>query len=339
MQAPKTGKLTPPHALLAIRVQIDRIMEKFAECFTRQNSDVFPSPDTAFILGFSVIMLNTDLHNPSIKEDRRMTIESFLRNNKGIADGGDLPEEFLRGIFNRIKENPFSLKEDDEAREKADKDKSANTFESLFVFEGPSLFGSSAEEKKREKLRQEREEMMAAAEQLFKKKPTTKSLSRKGSHGSSVAASASQNIDSVSPSDVVKPMFDVTWGPLIGTLSQVLEASSDETITALCLSGFVYSIRISAQSGMSLARNTFVNSLAKFTTLGSIKEMKSKNIECIRTLLGIAIIDGEYLGESWSPVLQCISQLGRLHLFASGLDSEDQFLQSEASQPNFRVGA
>ena len=319
--------------------QIDRIMEKFAERFTRQNSEVFPSPDTAFILGFSVIMLNTDLHNPSIKEDRRMTIESFLRNNKGIADGEDLPEEFLRGIFSRIKENPFSLKEDDEAREKADKDKSASTFESLFVFEGPSLFGSSAEEKKREKLRQEREEMMAAAEQLFKKKPAAKSLSRKGSHGSSVGASTSQNIDSVAPSDVVKPMFDVTWGPLIGTLSQVLEASSDETITALCLSGFIYSIRISAQSGMSLARNTFVNSLAKFTTLGSIKEMKSKNIECIRTLLGIAIIDGEYLGESWSPILQCISQLGRLHLFASGLDSEDQFLQSDAPQPKISESA
>jgi len=67
--------------------KIDRIMEKFAECFTRQNPDVFPSADTAFILGFSVIMLNTDLHNPSIKPERRMTIESFIRNNKGIADG------------------------------------------------------------------------------------------------------------------------------------------------------------------------------------------------------------------------------------------------------------
>lgn len=83
---------------------------------------------------------------------------------------------------------------------------------------------------------------------------------------------------------------------------------------------------------MSLARNTFVNSLCKFTTLGSIKEMKSKNIECIRTLLSIAIIDGEYLGESWSPILQCISQLGRLHLFASGLDSEDQFLEPGSPQ-------
>ena len=85
-------------------MQIDRIMEKFAERFTSQNESVFPSPDTAFILGFSVIMLNTDLHNPSIKPEKRMTMESFIRNNKGIADGGDLPEEVLAGIFNRIKD-------------------------------------------------------------------------------------------------------------------------------------------------------------------------------------------------------------------------------------------
>lgn len=270
-------------------------------------------------------MLNTDLHNPSIKPERRMTIESFLRNNKGIADGGDLPEEFLRGIFNRIKEKPFSLKEDDEAREKVSRESTRDMFDSLFVFEGPTIFGSSAEEKKRENFRKEREEMMAASEQLFKKRPVDKNFSRKSSE-------QLEATDSVSPGDVVKPMFDVTWGPLIGTLSQVLESSTNETSIALCLSGFVYSIRIASHSGMSLARNTFVNSLAKFTTLGSIKEMKSKNIECIRTLLSIAIIDGEYLGESWSPILQCISQLGRLHLFASGLDSEDEFLQTGSPQ-------
>ena len=297
-------------------------MEKFAERFTRQNDKIFPSPDTAFILGFSVIMLNTDLHNPSIKPERRMTIESFIRNNKGIADGGDLPEEYLAGIFNRIKVNPFSLKEDDEAREKVAKDAASDTFNSLFVFEG---FGSIAEDKKREKFRKEREEMMAASEQLFKKRTPDKNYSKQRSQEGA-------NTDSVSPGDVVKPMFDVTWGPLIGTLSQVLESSTNETAIALCLSGFVYSIRLSSHSGMSLARNTFVNSLAKFTTLGSVKEMKSKNIECIRTLLSIAIIDGEYLSESWSPILQCISQLGRLHLFASGLDSEDEFLQADSTQ-------
>jgi brefeldin A-inhibited guanine nucleotide-exchange protein len=43
------------------------MMEKFAERYTIQNSNVFPSADTAFVLAFSIIMLNTDLHNPAIQ--------------------------------------------------------------------------------------------------------------------------------------------------------------------------------------------------------------------------------------------------------------------------------
>ena len=34
-------------------VQIDRIMEKFAERFTEQNPGLFPTADVAFILSFS----------------------------------------------------------------------------------------------------------------------------------------------------------------------------------------------------------------------------------------------------------------------------------------------
>ena len=162
--------------------------------------------------------------------------------------------------------------------------------------------------------------MTSATEQLFKKRPGMTKAEK-----ASKAATA-QLTDSVAPSDVVKPMFDVTWGPLIGTLSQVLECSSDERSIAVCLNGFAYAIRVAAYSHMSLARDTFVNSLAKFTFLGSIKEMKHKNIECIKTLMSVAIFDGEYLGESWGPVLQCISQLARLRLFASGLDTDESFI-------------
>ena len=82
-----------------------------------------------------------------------MTKESFVRNNRGISvDGGDLPEDFLKGIFDRIKVNPFSLKEDDDAREKHSKDASTQAmFDSLFVLDGPAIFGSSAEDRRREK--------------------------------------------------------------------------------------------------------------------------------------------------------------------------------------------
>ena len=87
-------------------------MEKFAERYTDQNPTVFPTADVAFILAFSIIMLNTDLHNPAIKEERRMTKDGFIRNNRGICDGQYLPQELLTSIFDRIKANPISLKED-----------------------------------------------------------------------------------------------------------------------------------------------------------------------------------------------------------------------------------
>jgi hypothetical protein len=305
-------------------------MEKFAERFTRENEEVFPSADTAFILAFSVIMLNTDLHNPSIKPEKRMTVESFIRNNRGISvDGGDLPEEFLRGIFYRIEEQPFSLKEDDEARDKEKKGSMRDTF---FALQQRNFFGVSAEERKRETFRKEREEMMSASEQLFKKRP---SKSRKSALTPEKAKHSSHThlAQSVSPADVVKPMFDVTWGPLIGTLSQILETTDEQGIINLCLNGFVYSVRIAAHSDMSLARDTFINALTKFTTLGSIKEMKFKNIESIQTLLSIAIMDGEHLGESWGPVLQCISHLARLQTFATtgGVDDDRLFRRGSSS--------
>ena len=305
--------------------KIDRIMEKFAERFTRQNGDVFPNADTAFILAFSVIMLNTDLHNPSIKPERRMTIESFLRNNRGIGENGsDLPEDFLRGIFNRIKERPFSLKEDDAAREKA---MAGSMQDSYFGGEGGllgfGLVGSQSNgERKREKFQKEREEMLSATEELIRR--------RKRRASTSGGKSLSQ---AVSPLDVVKPMFDVTWGPLFGILSQVIELSTDDRSVAVCLNGFVYAIRIAAHSNMSLARDTFINSLTKFTLLGSIKEMKFKNILAIRTLMNIAAMDGEYLGESWGPVLQCISQLARMRTAASGLASDESFFEEDTRTP------
>jgi brefeldin A-inhibited guanine nucleotide-exchange protein len=308
--------------------KIDRIMEKFAERFTAQNPEVFPSADTAFILAFSVIMLNTDLHNPSIKPEKRMTADSFVKNNRGIGENGsDLPEDFLKGIFERIKDRPFSLKEDDLARERAGFQTPRQIFDASTFFDGSALFGAAdTEEKKRERFKQERDEMMAATQKLIRQRPASSEKS---------SMDASKLTDSIPPGDVIKPMFDVTWGPMIGILSQVLECSDDERMVSVCLHGFQYAVKLASPNHMSLTRDTFVSSLAKFTFLGSIKEMKQKNVESIRTLLEIAISDGEHLGDSWGSVLQCISQLARLRLSASGLDSDETFLiEKEKLKPS-----
>lgn len=42
----------------------------------------------------------------------QMSPEDFIRNNRGIDDGKDLPEEYLRSLFERISRNEIKMKED-----------------------------------------------------------------------------------------------------------------------------------------------------------------------------------------------------------------------------------
>ena len=49
--------------------------------------------DTCYILSFAIIMLNTSLHNPNVKE--KTTLERFFSMNRGINNGEDLPNELL----------------------------------------------------------------------------------------------------------------------------------------------------------------------------------------------------------------------------------------------------
>ncbi|XP_061438779.1 cytohesin-4 isoform X2 [Rhineura floridana] len=91
--------------------KIDRMMEAFANRYCQCNPGVFQSTDTCYILSFSVIMLNTSLHNPNVKD--KPPFERFVSMNRGINDGGDLHEALLRSLFDSIKSEPFSIPEDD----------------------------------------------------------------------------------------------------------------------------------------------------------------------------------------------------------------------------------
>lgn len=60
----------------------------------RRASDPVLPADTCYVLSFAVIMLNTSLHNPNVRD--RPPFERFVSMNRGINGGGDLPEEQLR---------------------------------------------------------------------------------------------------------------------------------------------------------------------------------------------------------------------------------------------------
>ncbi|XP_028841288.1 cytohesin-3 isoform X2 [Denticeps clupeoides] len=91
--------------------KIDRMMEAFAARYCNCNPGVFQSTDTCYILSFAIIMLNTSLHNPNVRD--KPTLERFISMNRGINHGEDLPSELLTKLYDSIRNEPFTIPEDD----------------------------------------------------------------------------------------------------------------------------------------------------------------------------------------------------------------------------------
>ncbi|XP_062874480.1 cytohesin-1-like [Trichomycterus rosablanca] len=87
------------------------MMEAFAQRYYTCNAEVFQSTDTCYILSFAIIMLNTSLHNPNVKE--KTSLERFINMNHGINNGGDLPSDLLTKLYESIRNEPFKIPEDD----------------------------------------------------------------------------------------------------------------------------------------------------------------------------------------------------------------------------------
>ena len=289
--------------------KIDRIMEKFAERYYLQNRDTFASADMAFILAFSTIMLQTNLHNPAIRDDKRMTKEQFIKQNKGISADGELSDELLMEIYDRIAAQPISIKDEDKGSKKKE-----DHHQTTFV-----MFQATSEKRKKDAFNNERKEMVKAGEALMKL-----NIKRNGSN-------FIRNPTAVGVEAYSRPMYEVVWPPMIGVLSQIFEMYDDPSVVQLCLDGFRSCIMLSCRLDIPVARNTFINALLKFTVLDGVKEMKIKNVTCIKMLINISLSEGDFLEDSWVQVLQNVSQLARLQLLASGSHTDDVLFSASSS--------
>ncbi|TFK42763.1 Sec7-like domain is implicated in guanine nucleotide exchange function [Crucibulum laeve] len=90
--------------------QIARITETFASIYFASGPAEIKSEDAVYVLAYSVIMLNTDLHNPQVR--KRMTIEDYQRNLRGVNDGSDFTPEFLQNIYDSIRKREIVMPEE-----------------------------------------------------------------------------------------------------------------------------------------------------------------------------------------------------------------------------------
>ncbi|XP_069166610.1 brefeldin A-inhibited guanine nucleotide-exchange protein 1 isoform X3 [Procambarus clarkii] len=264
--------------------KIDRLMEKFASryCECNANIGLFASADAAYVLAFSIMLLTTDLHNVQVKN--KVTKEGYIKMNRGINDSKDLPEEYLSSIYDEIAGNEIKMKA---TSTKLGKQAVAN-------------------EKKRKSLFNLEMETISI---------TAKSLMEAASHVSATFTLATHV-------EHVRPMFKMAWTPFLAAFSVGLQDCDDAEVASLCLDGLRCAIRITCIFHMKLERDAFVQCLARFTLLTAnspLTEMKTKNVDCIKTLITVAHTDGNYLGKSWLEILKCISQLELAQLIGTGV--------------------
>ncbi|KAL0026445.1 hypothetical protein WJX79_010345 [Trebouxia sp. C0005] len=275
--------------------KIDRLMEKFAERFVNCNPEAFKSADVAYVLAYSVIMLNTDAHNPQVKV--KMSQQDFLRNNRGINDGGDLPEEYMSSLYERIQTNEIKMKDPGSDPTALAANRAAQ----------PGQGGGWMDTVLN---------LIPGRKQKITDEPDEDAIKRTHDYLREKAKGAT--FFEATEGETVRPMLDVSWAPMLGAFSVLFEEFSEGPVVNLCLAGFVAAIRITSLLGMGMLRNTFVTSVCRFTMLHSPQSMQIKNAHAFRALLIVADENGNHMHNVWSEVLRCVSRWELLQQLHSG---------------------
>ena len=94
---------------------IERIVTTFSDKYVQKaQPEGVADKDSLFVLTYGIIMLNTELYNPNVKTQNRMTCTDFARNLRGVNAGGDFAFEFLEEIYESIKQNEIILPDEHE---------------------------------------------------------------------------------------------------------------------------------------------------------------------------------------------------------------------------------
>ncbi|XP_051130955.1 brefeldin A-inhibited guanine nucleotide-exchange protein 1-like [Andrographis paniculata] len=286
--------------------KIDRIMEKFAERYCKCNPNAFTSADTAYVLAYSVIMLNTDAHNSMVKD--KMSKADFIRNNRGIDGGKNLPELYLSTLYDDIVKNEIQMS----TESCAPQSRQGNSLNKLLGLDGIlNLVWKQSDEK-----------AMGANGYLIKH-----------IQEQFKAKSKSEDIyHAVTDPTILKFMVEVCWGPMLAAFSVTLDKSDDKEASAQCMEGFRHAIHITSVMGMQTQRDAFVTTVAKFTYLHCAADMKQKNVDAVKAIISIAIEDGNYLQEAWEHILTCLSRFEHLQLLGEGAPPDAPLLNSPRSE-------
>lgn len=131
--------------------QIERVVESFSHKYVKDQeydlqeeinidscdieegdyASIRPDSDSVLVLSYSIILLNTDLHNPQIK--KHMTLEDYTLNLKGCNNEKDFPYWYLLEMYESIKNKEIVMPEEHHGNELWFDDKWNNLITSVTI--------------------------------------------------------------------------------------------------------------------------------------------------------------------------------------------------------------
>ena len=269
---------------------IDRIIEHFASKYYNDNPFLLPNADSAFYLSYCIIILQTELYNPNIKD--KMTLERFTKLVQDQNKDKKLDEQYLSDIYKQVLEEPLSVPEIDEDKDKIDKEKTEL-------------------EKAREKQR-----LINGFNYNAKLKQNKQKLFTK--------------INDKNICDYLSQFMSSIVTSLFAMFNIIIQQSEDSSMYNQAIVGLIYSAKILGLLNLENQKENIISNLCTMTNLLQVKIPKEKNIICLKELLILANSDFRYCRGSWNFILAIINKLYYyLTLISMPKDEKESFFKNK----------
>lgn len=289
--------------------KIDRIMERFAERFCRDNPDVFQTSDGAYLLSFALIMLNTDAHNPMA--DKKLSLEDFVSMCQYQAEDSSfqpiLPEDKIAQIYQRILDTEIEVAGGTQAQESGGADsKAGSSAQNLKLAAAMGLtqlmlpFRTGATWDKQHGVDVERQRLLAQTRDLVNKGLQADHLWHTATHA-----------------DYARPMLQVSGEAMMKGLQAALENAPSALAARSVLEGFDIATSLAGALGLERLTESLVDALAQAAGVSKPAQpgtpAEAKQVAALEALLQLAMGPrAGLLGSGWVLLLRTLSALQAL---------------------------
>ena len=209
--------------------------------YCADNPSLFKNADTAYVLAYAVIMLNTDAHNPMVWH--KLSKKDFIQMNTSNDAEECAPTELLAEIYDSVVNEEIKMKDDSEDYGSSSKqDPEAEdrgrliTILNLALPKSRSSFDNKSE-----------------SEAIIKK---TQAILRNQGPKRGVLYISHQI-------ELVRPMVKAVGWPSLATFSVIMEEGENKSRVVLCMEGFKAGIHLTHVLGMDTMRYAFLTSLLR----------------------------------------------------------------------------